>query len=370
MRHRSRLSTCAGAWILIAGMPVPSVAQQPEVVRLAEPARVTGFRFTRVVGIVPIADSALFVADAIEQGLLRFDWKRRTEERIGRRGEGPGEIQSVGPIWPIVGDSVFLVDTYARSWKVVAGDSISPAESPESGRVPAGAIRGVSRRGGVLTNQSGVGASSRSLVLHMLHSERSELVTNLLTHESGVRTRIRLPSGAMGFIGGNPLDSFEDGVLFPDGFVAVVRLDPYRVDWRSADGRWTMGQPLPLEQVRVDRGIRCFAMERYVGGDCRSVDLEGWPDTVPPFVPANRSNRPVPSVLAASGGRVAVVRTLTPDSERRIDIVDRAGRLEHIVLIGPDEHVVGFGPGSIYILSENELGLQEIREHAWPPPVG
>jgi len=65
-----------------------------------------------------------------------------------------------------------------------------------------------------------------------------------------------------------------------------------------------------------------------------------------------------------------VVRTPSPDSERRVDIVDRTGRLERVLSIPPDEHLLGFGPGSIYILSGNELGLQKMREHAWPPPAG
>lgn len=359
---------CAVPWIFLVAIPVPSRAQQPDTVGLAEPTRSTGFRFTGVIGVVPLADSALFVADAIEEGLVRFHWERRTDERIGRRGEGPGELQSVGPIWPIVGDSLFLADAYARSWNVVIGDSIIPVNRPGVGSVSVSALRGLSRVGGVLTNRSGFGESARSLVLHRLEGGRPTVVTKLLSRESGMRARVRLPSGAMGLIGGNPLDSFEDGVLFPDGSIAVVRLDPYRVDWRSPGGEWTEGRPLPFEPVRVDRGIRCFAIERYIGLGCRSIDLEGWPDTVPPFVPANRSpGQPVPSVLAASGGRVAVVRTPSPDLERRVDIVDRTGRLERVLFIPPDEHLLGFGPGSIYILSENELGLQEIREHAWPP---
>jgi hypothetical protein len=34
--------------------------------------------------------------------------------------------------------------------------------------------------------------------------------------------------------------------LSNDGALAILRLEPLRVDWRTANGRWTLGKPLPV----------------------------------------------------------------------------------------------------------------------------
>src|SRR5207244_2243808 len=41
----------------------------------------------------------------------------------------------------------------------------------------------------------------------------------------------------------NPLAVGEKFLLFADGSLAIARLDPYRVDWRSPNGKWTFGPP-------------------------------------------------------------------------------------------------------------------------------
>jgi len=40
--------------------------------------------------------------------------------------------------------------------------------------------------------------------------------------------------------------------LFPDGWIAIARLDPYLVEWRTPDGRTVRGTPLPSARVKVD----------------------------------------------------------------------------------------------------------------------
>lgn len=352
--------------LLAWAFPSSAAGQRAATTRLAEATRTTGFRFTRVVGVIPLSDSALLVADAVEEGLIRVRWSDRSEVQIGRRGEGPGEIKAVGPIWPLGGDSVFLVDSFTRSWTVVTGDSIIRVRAPEAARTRVSALRGVSRAGFVLSNQRLDGAAERTLVRHSLRGDPFEIVVGLASAESGARLRTRLPSGAIGVIGGNPLDTFEDGVLFPDGAIAVVRLDPYRVDWLSADGVWTRGAPLPFERIRVTRRVRCAVQERFLGFDCRAVDLEGWPQVVPPLVPASRSGSPVPTVLPADEGRLAILRTPEVEPERRVDIVDRRGSLACVLELPAGVELLGFGPSVVYVLSTNSLGLQEVREHSWP----
>src|SRR6185436_1924043 len=42
----------------------------------------------------------------------------------------------------------------------------------------------------------------------------------------------------------------ESASLFEDGWLALVHLDPFRVDWRRPDGTCVKGAPLPIERVR------------------------------------------------------------------------------------------------------------------------
>ena len=76
-----------------------------------------------------------------------------------------------------------------------------------------------------------------------------------------------------------PLAGGEEPILFPDGWVAIARIDPYRVDWRSPDGQWTHGAPLPFTTVRLDaREREAFARShRWARG------LPTWPETAPAF---------------------------------------------------------------------------------------
>jgi len=56
----------------------------------------------------------------------------------------------------------------------------------------------------------------------------------------------------------------EEALPFPDGWVAVVRTDPYRVDRRSPDARWVRGAAVPFPVVRMDEKEKRAYMERLV----------------------------------------------------------------------------------------------------------
>lgn len=49
----------------------------------------------------------------------------------------------------------------------------------------------------------------------------------------------------------------------------------------------------------------------------------------------------------------------------RYDVVDREGRLDAILILPPNEAVVGFGRSSVYVVETSELDLQRLRRHPW-----
>jgi hypothetical protein len=81
----------------------------------------------------------------------------------------------------------------------------------------------------------------------------------------------------------------EKFLLFRDGWLAVARVEPYRVDWRSLDGKWTLGSPLPVPAIGYDSREKRAEMERRAkdyGTPVASPDaVDDWPATLPPFRP-------------------------------------------------------------------------------------
>jgi hypothetical protein len=152
----------------------------------------------------------------------------------------------------------------------------------------------------------------------------------------------------------------EQSMLFPDGWIAIVRSEPYRVDWRSPEGRVTLGPDLGWKAVKVDgreKAAYTARVSRRVGS--RVSHDDPWAATIPPI-------RPNP-LMPAPDGSVLVLRSQWSGMEtNRYDIVDRRGRLIGFLTIGDNERVVGFGRGAIYVAVVDEDGIERLRKHHWP----
>ena len=59
-----------------------------------------------------------------------------------------------------------------------------------------------------------------------------------------------------------PLSVSEEAAMFLDGWVAVARLGPYRVDWISPNGRMTLGRPLPFTPIKSTKAEKAAFFER------------------------------------------------------------------------------------------------------------
>lgn len=145
-------------------------------------------------------------------------------------------------------------------------------------------------------------------------------------------------------------------------------LEPYRVDWSTPDGRWIAGAPLTETSVKVHAREKCAAMARWglVSEGCDLSFLQGWPETLPPFLPVTLPGKRR-SLLAAPNGHLVILRTPAVNSpEPRYDVVDRQGRLAGTITLDANEMVIGFGPKSIYVLVTDEWDLQTLQRHPWP----
>jgi hypothetical protein len=214
---------------------------------------------------------------------------------------------------------------------------------------------GADRRGYVLSKRlrgrSAGAQDSVDLILVERRTGRTEYVGAIRAHRDMPPVR----PGADGRVYRVPLVGGEDAVLFSDGWVAIARIEPYRVDWRSPDGQWTHGAPLPFTPVRMDVRER----DAYVRTHQWARSLPVWPETAPAFDQF--------ALLTAPSQLLVIARVPSADQpEARYDLVDHQGVPRgQIVLTGTDR-LVGLGAAAAYVVTTDNDGIQRLQRHPWP----
>lgn len=168
---------------------------------------------------------------------------------------------------------------------------------------------------------------------------------------------IRNPPAVM--IAPNRAGSEDQVLLFPDGWIAFAFNDPYRVEWRRPDGRKVGGQRLPFVRVRVTEKEICAIIRRTnPKADCARVRVPDVPEVLPAFF----DNALVP----APSGDLLVRRAPSATSTfTYYDVVDRTGGLRRVLRLEKNQSIVGCGSRSIYVITEDDVGLQWLTRHPW-----
>jgi hypothetical protein len=120
----------------------------------------------------------------------------------------------------------------------------------------------------------------------------------------------------------------------PDGSLWVARVYDNRVDWRTPDGKWSRGQPLPDRVLEVTRYDRELFLRRFPPELRRSAQELPFAAIKPPFEAG----------LTAPSGEVWLEKSRAPgDSSRRYHVVDAGGKLFREIRVR--------GPGRILALA-------------------
>lgn len=398
-----------GLVLLAACLLAPGVlgAQGAPVLRLEPADRTSKTGFTRITSVRELADGSVLLTDRQENRLVRIDWESGSITELGRHGEGPGEFQGVGWLYPLGGDRTLFTDAQMLGgrWQLLDGPRIVrtfAAAHPPS--VALGAALFGASTGDQVLGVRGVTADNRplsdmreaadTLIVLLARNPLEEDPPFRIDTIARMRGRSRDGACAVAGRGGragsaqpsrgsaprcNPVASEEQAILFRDGWVALVLTDPYRVDWRSADGQWVRGAPLPVRPVRMDEQERCATLRvgrRDPDTACTREALEAaaWPENLPDFA------RPLsiavvashtPSLYAAPDGRLLIRQhhSVTRPGTR-YDVVDRRGVLTGVLALPANEAVVGFGAGHIYTVATDDVDLQWLRRHPWPGGAG
>lgn len=358
----------------------PALAQVGTGSVMLPPAEATSsVQFSRPTSIRELADGRVLVADRLERRLvlLRADLSGEVAD-IGRMGQGPGEFASVHLLHPLGGDTTLLTDPQGGRWHLAGPEGMLGSIGPRSRgvRLLGNNLSGTDSLGGVLGVQGyspdspdmASGRLADSLLLLLVSRASAEVDTVARLKGQGFRPpEVRRPSNRpMMLVTGNPLHSEDQALLFPDGWIAVAYVEPYRVSWRSPGAEWTRGPTYEVERVRVTEGERCFALARYVGSHipCDPTLTPGWPEFAPPFV----FTRTFPDLFAAPRGSLVIKRTptsLAPDA--RYDVFNRLGERTGTLALREGQRILGFGESSVYIVTRDpRTDLHTLSRHPWP----
>lgn len=383
--------SCWSLFLLVAACSGEQPVQEPVSVELP-PANATlsEKQFSHVLSPVrELADGRVLLADVLERALFVVDFESGDVRTVGSVGDGPGEYQSPGSLYALDGDSTMFTDPATQQALLLVGDNIVETLT--------GAARLVARFGaeppwgtdrtGRLLGVEGFAFSPDLVPMSRIlaDSVRVLLTTGSILDEepSGFDTIAELGGqalfgvneverSALGMPGSttnltSPLASEGQAWLFGDGWIALAHPDPYRVDWRTPEGQWIRGAPLPFTEVEVTREAQCTIVGELPSGGCRP-ELWPWPEFLPPFTMDRTWSSPGGTALhPAPNGMLLIARTHLPEhSERRYDVVDRQGGLRGVIRLVPDQSIVGFGGSSLYVMQKNDLDLLTLSRHSWP----
>lgn len=349
--------------------------QAPRAITLRPADATLGEPLTSVYSIRELADSRVLISDnGQDNRLVVADLASGRVRTVGTVGAGPGEYRAAGKLFPLAGDSTLFIDSPQRGywWLVLHRDTIVrniPPDFPAL-RVVGGRVAGAGARGLVLGIRQ---AGSEKLAHDMIRlreiavlgdrsGSRADTLTTLTGSEFHITqggTRERPFWAQIQLSGSAP----EQAVLFPDDWIAFVRLKPYRVEWRTPDGAMVRGPEVPWHAPRADAREKRAAFEilkRRIGDRAKMVDDSRWADRLAPI-------RGGSALIASPNGHLLVLRAQWSQAMGTdYDIFDRTGRRIATLALPDSERVVGFGSRSIYVSVRDGDGFYYLRRHPWP----
>lgn len=381
---RARVTSChfvtLGVALLIAQARIGQ-AQAPHAptIRLAAATAQADHEFRRISSIRELSNGAVIVLDPPNPDpIVLVDFGRGTVRPIGRRGQGPGEFQGPVSLAPVGGDSTIITDGVLLRWTILSSDattSVVPRDKVAVSAVGA-VLSGGDRQGRVLGNRgfridgriamSPANADSVALVVGHLAANGVDTVARI--RGAGARMQpIRLTGPGTErypqYLITNPLLVADQAVLFPDGWIGIARVAPYRVDWVDPQGKWVLGRPIAVSARSVTEGDRRAGMSRaFRGADSRSTPtsvIAEWPAQVPPFLED--------ALLTSPTGDLVIRLTPSPgETAARYHVIDRRGTLVGLLELSGADRLVGLGDRGAYVAAEDADGAFRLRRHPLP----
>jgi hypothetical protein len=337
------------------------------------PSRIERFPddFDRLFAAVELGPDRVLLTERGEQRPFVVDWRTGMRASVGTVGRGPSEFQGPRRLYALGGDSALIEDAYRSSFypfvngKVQQSLNLRVVQNGYSQQLLVGAdrhgrfavvrveTRGVYNRG---TNRSN--ARQLVLVIGEAGNSRLDTVTRLRGSFRAETSVFRMNVGRrLEYQHYSLLVTEEQALLFPDGWLAVARKEPYRVEWRAPDRGWRRGPvasdsviPVTANEKRYALFLHATALQRP---SYKVEEFPNWPPTMPPF--------PLDALLPLPDGRLAVRRTPSAkDRTEWIDIFDRSGKRVNRWRLPPDHQLIGISAKWLYLTSRDEDDLYSL----------
>jgi hypothetical protein len=372
-----RQAVVVGSTLVILG--IEARFQEPTRIPLRPADASLSEDFSRLISVRELPDGRLLLSDNRENRIVIADFRANAVTSVGRVGSGPSEFRRAGPLIELEGDSTLLADPGNGRWLILSGTRIV-ATLPGDDRVVAMAPvpAGADRAGHVLAQRFEVAAKGRpdSMVLVRVSRalDRADTIAKLRTPSMRVSPTVKSLETRISVqrITVSNWSAGEQAILFRDGWVAIARLDPYRVEWQLPDGRQVKGPSLPFKPTPFDEHEKRAHLEGLAKSTGRAAPAsdsrDDWPDEIPPFSSVSTVlGEPSPALLASPDGRLFVHRMNTASApETRYDVIGRDGRLQGQLVLDPNQRILGFGEKHLYLAVADDDGIQRVRRHPWP----
>jgi hypothetical protein len=355
--------------ILAAALAAVATAQETPPRHVTGAAVHIGPALTTISGVRELPNGHLLVSDARRAAVYDVDPGTGAVTELGAAGGDERQYAQPGGFYAAAGDTTLLLDRGLAKVLVIdpAGRIVGARSIKQSGitsssdddvdhqRVDARALAYFTtwtrfRRGAAKPSV----IDSIALLRFDAARQRAETVTALRQPEVRIvqaTENMELSQEVLG----TPAD--EWGVA-PDGRVAVVRGNPYHVEWYSRDGRATRGPAYaiaPIAFAQAEKDSIAAAARR--GGGASAAMTSGpavnaadkklyFADTKAAFA---RND-----VIVAPSGEVWVRRSQAyGTSGTTYDVFDGEGRRIDRVLLAGHVRVIGFGKGRAYAVDRD-----------------
>jgi hypothetical protein len=157
----------------------------------------------------------------------------------------------------------------------------------------------------------------------------------------------------------DPFAVGEQALLFRDGWIAVARLSPYRVEWISPAGERTLGPPIAERLISVSQQDKQAALSSYFGNSALSIEMiPSWPTQLPAFQES--------ALFSSPQGFLVVRRTSVAASpEGRYDVFDRRGIRVHSFNLPGGHRLVGIGDHYLYVAVRDTDDIERLQRVRW-----
>ncbi len=209
------------------------------------------------------AGGRLVVVDRGEKCIQIVDLAAGTARSVGHEGGGPNEYRQPNSAFSFPGDSTLVFDLGNMRYMVVApGGTVARTFStmdPESGNMRLLLARGTDGAGNLYFLDRGLSAGPGAMPV--ARDSGDVLRYDPRTKAVATVAAVALPdtkinaSGSAGqrqvMVRATPFAAQDDWTPGLDGRIAIVRHDPYRVEWIAPSGQRVSGQAVAYEPLRV-----------------------------------------------------------------------------------------------------------------------